>query len=738
MSRSHFAALHGLRASSGGATQMRRNLIGIFLVIAGYGLNSSAQQSVPVTPTRASQMSAPGPQRQQPPAGQQPSSSRTAPSPVRALSYPGTVTGYVYWDTKVVQHNPPLACNGLAVTVSVGTPPSGSTPAFEQFKALGTYNNLTYLNNGSTLAVCAYAIKQVPVGQDLQVQITAPPSAFSPVVTPATPLTANNPNGPIKIIGGKCNNLPPAVPSPSVLGSHWWTCGDYAYNVNFVLQAPGSVQLMSAGGGSTLLGQQSVPGTQQPAPHMIGSGTPAQVQSGRSDQKPPLTNADVVKMVKASVPESVIVSSIQSSPAKFDRSPDALLALHRAGVSQKILEMIADGSAKRGAASLKIKLGPAKTSSIVKNPRAVQADAAIIAVLDKQRQAAAVEASQMIKTGVRPAGLTAGPSQPMSATGGSGAQATMPATIQKAPIPGNIPPGTASDVQGNSIASLTHASQVQTIALPCAQDSTMRIFNVSGEFYPATFTPDAKYNFYTITGCSFGDPGPNSKVYIYYQDTFHQEFQIQEWNENGIKLNLDPSLSGLLDHDNLTLVVQRSDGKQATKSGFKFYAARATTRLTRIPSASFSLNHFVLNQTSNLSPPLYTSPSSPSVAPRISGWTAEVEWSSDDLTMDPGEDIYQFKQLQPGFSADSAQMTWVNLDCGDYQFVNLGGNFDLQWVGDDLHATWQAQYCKPINCGGAFQTDCFVSPPSSNYAVNVWATGPRGVDPWTGNPQPPN
>ena len=91
------------------------------------------------------------------------------------------------------------------------------------------------------------------------------------------------------------------------------------------------------------------------------------------------------------------------------------------------------------------------------------------------------------------------------------------------------------------------------------------------------------------------------------------------------------------------------------------------------------------------------------------------------------------KQLQPGFTADSAQMAPVNLDCGDYKFISWG-NFGLRWVGDDLHATWQAQYCKAVGCGGFGQADCFVSPPSSDYAVNVWVTGPLGVDPWTGKP----
>ena len=723
---------------------MHANLARIVPVILLCSLMGLAQQSIPAG-TNAPQVTPPAPQKHQAPSGPQTSApvSRAAPSPVRIASNPGAIVGYVYWDTKAVQHNPPLNCNGLAVTLSVGTSPSGSTPAFEQFKPLGTYNSFTYLNNGSALGVCAYAVKQVPVGQDLQIQVTATPSSFSSAVAPATPPAANNPNGPIKIIGGKCNNLPPAVPSPSVLGSHWWTCGDYAYNVNFVLQAPGAMHLMSAGSGPSLLERQSVPGTQQPAPRMIPSGTPGQVQSARADQKPPLTNSDVVKMVKAGVPDAAIVSSIQSSPRKFDLSPDALLALHRAGVSQKILDvMMADGSAKRGVASRTIKLGPAKTGEIVKNPRAAQADAAIIAVLETQKQAAELEASRMVRTGVRPAGMQVGPSQAMSATTANGATPPMSAGIQRSSSPGTISPGKVSNTPGNSVASLGIAPQLQATALSCATDPAMRILNVSGKFYPATFTPDAKYNFYTITGCSFGDSGPNSKVYIYYQDIFHQDFQIQEWNDNGIKLNLNPSLKGVLDQDNLTLVVQRNDGKQATKGGFKFYAARDMTLLKRIPQGDFSLNHFTLTNTADLQA-TYTSPSSPNVIPDVSGYTAEVWWECTDCSANPdhpnfshwapsGEDIYQFKNLQPGFVATQAAMVSVDASCQGN--LHREGNFGLNWVGDDLHATWQGQTCQWSGCGGFAQPDCFGQGPGSNYAVNVWVTGPRGIDPWTGKP----
>lgn len=61
----------------------------------------------------------------------------------------------------------------------------------------------------------------------------------------------------------------------------------------------------------------------------------------------PLTNAEVIKMVKAGVPEAAIVTSIQSSPAKFDVSPDGLIALHQAGVSAKEIDAILAASGSK-------------------------------------------------------------------------------------------------------------------------------------------------------------------------------------------------------------------------------------------------------------------------------------------------------------------------------------------------------------------------------------------------------
>ena len=54
----------------------------------------------------------------------------------------------------------------------------------------------------------------------------------------------------------------------------------------------------------------------------------------------PLTNDDVIAMVKKKLPESVIVSAIQTGPARFDTSSNELIRLNAAGVTEKELNAI--------------------------------------------------------------------------------------------------------------------------------------------------------------------------------------------------------------------------------------------------------------------------------------------------------------------------------------------------------------------------------------------------------------
>ena len=55
-----------------------------------------------------------------------------------------------------------------------------------------------------------------------------------------------------------------------------------------------------------------------------------------------LTNTDIVKMVKAGLPESIIVREIQMSRADFSTGPNALIELKKQGASEKILGAVLD------------------------------------------------------------------------------------------------------------------------------------------------------------------------------------------------------------------------------------------------------------------------------------------------------------------------------------------------------------------------------------------------------------
>jgi hypothetical protein len=492
---------------------------------------------------------------------------------------------------------------------------------------------------------------------------------------------------------------------------------------------------------------------------------------------PTLTNADVIGLMKGGVPESAIVNQIRSSNKQFDLSSAGCQSLVKARVSSGVLDAMGDGSVRpcftggvragngngaddlnpqpfppkgTGSAANKaslparrvtVALSAPKQSQKITNPKASLQDASIIAVLQKQRQAADAEATQM-KLAIHPGVVSTATSRTMSA-GGNANTLISSAAAPPATVATTAPQGSNSTSASNRYGALPQGL-IPGVALQCGHDPSLRILTVSGGAGPATFTQDDKFNFYTITGCSFGDPGPNSKAYIYYQGSFHEDLQIEEWNDNWIKLNLDPKLTGVDDQNNLTLVVQRGDGKQTSKDGFKFYAARDTILLRQIPPSYFSLNKFRPDQSTIQNwKPTYTSGSSPNVTPNLPGLSAEVHWS---LTTDPndviagGSDIYDFSHLHSTFVLSNAQMEWKDLACTDpnyNQFKASTSNWNIDWYqAAGVQVSWQGQMCKntPGSCGGAFQGDCFENTPESNYGIDVWVNGPRGLDPWTGKP----
>jgi len=69
----------------------------------------------------------------------------------------------------------------------------------------------------------------------------------------------------------------------------------------------------------------------------------ALASGGQAGGTAPLTNDDVIKMVQAKLPDAVVVAKIKSSPCKFDTSTDMLIKLKHVGVSDAVLQAMAEG-----------------------------------------------------------------------------------------------------------------------------------------------------------------------------------------------------------------------------------------------------------------------------------------------------------------------------------------------------------------------------------------------------------
>jgi hypothetical protein len=82
-----------------------------------------------------------------------------------------------------------------------------------------------------------------------------------------------------------------------------------------------------------------------------------------------LTNDSVIQMIKAGLPEAVIIGKIKSTASKFDLKTDSLVGLKKAGVSDKVLEaMVAAGSGSAPTTgAVPAPPGPAMAAGALKN-----------------------------------------------------------------------------------------------------------------------------------------------------------------------------------------------------------------------------------------------------------------------------------------------------------------------------------------------------------------------------------
>ncbi len=144
----------------------------------------------------------------------------------------------------------------------------------------------------------------------------------------------------------------------------------------------------------------------------------------------PLTNQDVVSMVRSRLPESVILSAIQTNDTDFDVSAQGLIALQKAGVNQKVMEtMLAAANNKKngpgvaappapaGAGGVPYPAVPANSGAVAPaaNPAGAGAPATgapawqpvVSALQGGTKINLAAEATQIVQTKTKPTSLSA-------------------------------------------------------------------------------------------------------------------------------------------------------------------------------------------------------------------------------------------------------------------------------------------------------------------------------------------
>jgi hypothetical protein len=129
----------------------------------------------------------------------------------------------------------------------------------------------------------------------------------------------------------------------------------------------------------------------------------------------PLTNQGVITMVKGGVPESTIITAIQTQKTKFDISPTGLVALHKAGVTQAEMDaiMAASGAGTTGAAAAVPAAAPPSAENVAPSQPVAPAPApagpkmpVVTILLNGMPQEIPMEKTQLAQTKTKPTSMT--------------------------------------------------------------------------------------------------------------------------------------------------------------------------------------------------------------------------------------------------------------------------------------------------------------------------------------------
>jgi hypothetical protein len=254
-----------------------------------------------------------------------------------------------------------------------------------------------------------------------------------------------------------------------------------------------------------------------------------------------------------------------------------------------------------------------------------------------------------------------------------------------------------------------------------------QVLSVNGSGTAAVFSPDSQFNAYVIEGCNFGNATGSVHLFGTFQNPAQMTFTVDSggWTDSALYLHLNPNITGEVDNNTVTLVIQRGDGVSSHITGFKFYAARDWQHplaLTYIPTAVAKLDA-ALPLKGGL---LYESPF----------WRGAADvWRQSGSAFTKGHDYFDFTKLAAGFALYDVQPQYFDAvaACPIEPTTNpkwdiyTTGNWQLQWDNQGVGVDWPVTYChyKHFSINPDF-TDY-----TSAYSLAVWVVGPRGVTtPW--------
>jgi hypothetical protein len=311
---------------------------------------------------------------------------------------------------------------------------------------------------------------------------------------------------------------------------------------------------------------------------------------------------------------------------------------------------------------------------------------------------------------------------------------------------GNQSPGSGATTSLNSSSSkpsVTGATAPHGICLP-------NIATISG-LPTVVFSPAELFNPYTIKGCGFGDQVGN--VYLtgpFYGGKIKLNVQTiggnrqhparASWSDTGIIVTVDPNVTGELDQENVTLVIEPAGGSPIQKSGNQFLAGRQDVPLATIPKSAVQFYNGIstgvggkktgslTNSGSTTTTLSVTNPDllyfTPSQNP--AGLSAEVFRGGTTSFFSTGSDLFDMSGLARGFMAESFQLYQEADPTGcDDGTGHTEGNWTATWSGTNIRVAWKEFQCHWPWMGNG--PDVW-----SDYSLSVTVKGPRGIDPWTG------